>query len=313
MEVTVLLIPIVAGIILFLLLSAWLIPHYAVHYMTRSKISSYEKCFEMLEHYHVFTRHQYEACKKEDVDIFSYDGLKLHGCYIEPHPSSCKVALIVHGYTGALPWSAQFMDIFTHQGFNVLLIDQRRHGQSDGEYTTFGYKEKYDVQMWVDWLIARKGSNCAIGLHGQSLGAGTVLEYAAIHHAQIRFIIADCPYSDLTDLIRYQIKILNKMPAWPTMALINRLLRRKAGFSMEQVSPVRIMRTCSLPVLFIHGKKDYFVPTWMSEQLHEAKCDPSFLFLIDKASHGTAYCTDKLRYRQAITDFIQTTIGCDAE
>lgn len=301
--------PIAFGIIIFLLLSAWLIPHYAVHYMTRSKCSTYERCLEMLEQQGVFTREQFEACRKEEVTIRSHDGIKLHGYYMEKFPNSRRIALIVHGYTGALPWSAQFMDMFTEQGFNVLLIDQRRHGQSEGKYTTFGYKEKYDVQMWVDWIVERKGKDCIIGLHGQSLGGGTVLEYAAIRRPQVQFIVADCPYSDLTQLIHYQVTKLNQMPAWPTMALINRLLLSKAGFRMEQVSPLRIMKTCPLPVLFIHGKEDRFVPTWMSEQLHEAKHDTSSLILIEGAGHGTAYSVDQERYRQGVTTFIQTTVG----
>lgn len=301
--------PIVSGIIIFLALSAWLIPHYAVHYMTRSKCSTYERCLEMLEQQGVLTRQQFEACNKEEVSIRSHDGIMLYGWYVEKYPHSRRIALIVHGYTGALPWSAQFMDMFIEQGFNILLVDQRRHGQSEGKYTTFGYKEKYDLQMWVDWLISRKGKDCIIGLHGQSLGGGTVLEYAAIRRPQIQFIVADCPYSDLTQLIHYQVKILNQMPAWPTMALINRLLQRKAGFRMEQVSPIRIMRTCNLPVLFIHGKEDRFVPTWMSEQLYEAKRATSSLILIEGAGHGTAYATNRERYWQGVTSFVQATIG----
>lgn len=297
------------GIIVFLLLSAWLIPHYAVHYMTRSKCYTYERCLEMLEQQHVFTREQFEACGKEDIYIRGHDAIKLHGCYIEKYPHSQRVAIIVHGYTGALPWSAQFMDMFTAQRFNILLIDQRRHGRSEGKYTTFGYKEKYDVQMWVDWIITRKGNNCIIGLHGQSLGGGTALEYAAIHRPQVKFIVADCPYSDLTQLIHYQVAKLNHMPAWPIMVLIDRLLQRKAGFRMKQVSPIRIMRTCSLPVLFIHGKEDRFVPTWMSEQLHEAKRNNSSLILIEGAGHGTSYHVDKIRYTQSVASFIAQTVG----
>lgn len=302
-------VPITLGIVLLLLLllSVWLVPHYAVYYMTRLKSLSYEHCLEILEQQGVFTREQYETCNKEEINIRSYDGIRLHGCYVEKFLDSNRTALIVHGYTCALAWSAQFMDMFIQQNFNVLLIDQRRHGQSEGKHTTFGYKEKYDIQAWVDWVISRKGKNCVIGLHGQSLGGGTVLEYAAIRRPQVRFIIADCPYSDLTELIRYQVTRVKQMPAWPIMTLINRLLQRKAGFRMEQVSPLRIMKTCTLPVLLIHGKNDQLVPTWMSERLHEANRKVSDLLLIEGAGHGTSYCMNQTQYRQGVTEFIRKT------
>ena len=118
--------------------------------------------------------------------------------------------LLAHGYTGSRAVSTQFIDLFTEEGYNVLLIDQRRHGRSEGRYTTYGYYEKHDVQAWVRWLIRQYGQDVAIGLHGQSLGGGTVLEYLSIAEPQVKLVIADCPYSDLTDLMRHQLHALTK-------------------------------------------------------------------------------------------------------
>ncbi|MDK8182821.1 alpha/beta hydrolase [Paenibacillus sp. UMB4589-SE434] len=300
---------IAAGIFIFMLLSIWLLPHYAVNRMTQMKCSTYEGCFDMLEEYKVYSRKQYEALYKEDITIMSHDGLKLCGVYIEQHPQSKRIVILIHGYTAALPWSAQFLPLFSRLGFNALLIDQRRHGNSEGKYTTFGYKEKYDVQAWVDWVVNRKGDDCIIGLHGQSLGGGTVLEYIAIHRPQVRFVVADCPYSDLTKLIRHQVTKLNHMPAWPTMTLVNRLLKRKAGFKMEDVSPIHIIAHSKLPIMFIHGKSDIFVPTYMSEEMFNIKPGPKQLLLIDKATHGVAYCYDQELYEAEVTRFVQQHVG----
>ncbi|MBN3524738.1 alpha/beta hydrolase [Paenibacillus apiarius] len=301
--------PIVGGTVLFILLSIWIIPYFAVYQMTRMKGSTYEQCLDLLEHHKVFTKKQYDDCDKEELFIRSHDGLSLHGYYIESFPASRRVIIIVHGYTSALAWSAQFMAMFFKLGFNVLLVDQRRHGQSEGKYTTFGFNEKNDMQAWVDWVIARKGEDCAIGLHGQSLGGGTVLEYAAIHRPQVRFIIADCPYSDLTELIYHQVTKLNHMPAWPIMPLINRLLKRKAGFMLDDVSPIRVMRTCKLPVLFIHGSKDIFVPTRMSLDMYNAKPEPKAFVLVEGATHGVSYCINKEQYEAKVTDFVLQVAG----
>ncbi|MGG4396339.1 alpha/beta hydrolase [Paenibacillus thiaminolyticus] len=290
-------------IIIFVLI-AWIVPRYAVYQMTRKRPATYDNCFELLEQYRVFSKQDFDDCDKEEIFIRSHDGLKLHGNYIEKHPYSDRIVIIVHGYTSALPWSAQFMDMFFKLGYNALLIDQRRHGQSEGIRTTFGLKEKRDIEAWVDWIIANKGQDCTIGLHGQSFGGGTVLEYAANSHPCVKFIVADCPYSDLTELIRHQVSVLNRLPAWPFMKLIDILLESKAGFRMKDVSPRKVMETCKLPILFIHGAADIFVPTHMSIDMYEAKPEPKELLLIDEATHGVAYCYDKERYADKVTQFV---------
>ncbi|MGZ9585437.1 alpha/beta hydrolase [Paenibacillus marinisediminis] len=298
-----------AGILLFLALSLWVIPVYGVHRMTLSKRQSYKKCFELMEEFQVFTKQEFDELDKEEVNIKSNDGLKLFGTYIEKYPYSNRVAIIVHGYTAAMPWSSQFSGIFMKKGFNILLIDQRAHGQSEGKYATFGYKEKYDIQAWVDWTVNRKGEDCVIALHGQSLGGGTVLEYAAIHRPQVRLVVADCPYSDLTELVRHQVASLNFIPSWPFINLINRRLKTKAGFRMEDVSPIQVMEACKLPIMFVHGGSDLFVPTKMSVDLYHAKPEPKRLLIVDGATHGVAHCRDRERYVSEICDFVEQVVG----
>ncbi|NMM53058.1 alpha/beta hydrolase [Paenibacillus aquistagni] len=291
------------GISAILFFYLWAIPRIAVHEMTRMKRSTYDRCLEILEEYGIYTRETFEQMEHEEIQLSSHDRLNLHGRYIEHDPTSNRVVLIVHGYTAALPWSCQFASMFEQKGFNILLVDQRRHGRSDGQHTTFGYHEKYDIQAWIDWIVSRKGEDCVIGLHGQSLGGGTVLEYTAIHRPQVRFIIADCPYSDLTKLMRHQLKKYY-LPVRPTLMLMNRLLKQQAGFSMDDVSPIEVIRTCKLPILFIHGKDDVFVPTWMSEDLHAVKPAPSELLLIDHAAHAVSYCKNPKKYEAAVHQFI---------
>lgn len=298
-----------AGIAAFLALSLWGIPIFGVHRMTLMRRATYKTCFDLMEQFQVFSKKEYDELDKEEIHISSYDHLQLYGTYIERYPRSNRIAILIHGYTAASPWSSQFASMFMKQGFNILLIDQRSHGQSQGKYTTFGYKEKYDIQAWVDWIVSRKGEDCIIALHGQSLGGGTVLEYAAIHRPQVRFIVADCPYSDLTELIRYQVSKLNFLPPWPFMSLINRRLQRKADFRMEDVSPITIMKSCKLPVLFVHGGADRFVPTRMSIDMFEIKPEPKELLIIDKATHGVAHCHDRQRYEETLCAFSELVLG----
>ncbi|MCR8845195.1 alpha/beta hydrolase [Paenibacillus sp. SC116] len=297
----------------FVLLSLCCMPRIAVHQMTRMKRSSYDNCLDLLEEYQIFSRQQFNDLQKEEVRIQSHDGLQLYGTYIELYPHSKRTMIFVHGYTGALPWSSQFIDMFAQVGFNALLIDQRSHGNSEGKYATFGYMEKYDVQAWVDWVVRRNGDDSIIGLHGQSLGGGTALEYVTIHRPQVRFIVADCPYSDLTQLIRHQVVKLNRAPAWPLMPLIDRLLKRKAAFEMNDVSPIRAIAQSKLPILFIHGAADIFVPTKMSEDLYAVKPEPKELLLVDKATHGVSHCRERELYRNAVINFVTRYVGLPSQ
>lgn len=277
--------------------------------MTRMRVKNEHKLFKVLEAAGLYSRERYESLGKKEVTIMSFDGLKLCGAAIESNPGSKHWILLVHGYTGSRAVSTQFIDLFTEEGYNVLLIDQRRHGRSEGRFTTYGYYEKYDVQAWVRWIAEQYGHDVVIGLHGQSLGGGTVLEYLSIADPQVKLVIADCPYSDLTDLMRHQLTRLHKIPSVPFLSWVNARIRSKAGFSLDQVSPIRAVRNSSLPVMFIHGTKDNYVPTRMSVEMYEAKKEHNRLLLIEGAAHANAYHINPEQYRKGVHSFLREHIG----
>lgn len=295
----------------FLLLVEGLLT-FAFRKMIRMKVRSEDYLFSILEKAGVYHRSAYDQLAKEDVWIKSQDGLKLHGVIVEPNPSSQQWVIIVHGYTASHSISTQYITMFSDLGFNLLLVDQRRHGKSEGIYTTFGYKEKYDVAAWVEFLNHRVGQNCFIGLHGQSLGGGTVLEYLSIAEPCVKFVIADCPYSDLTELMKYQIKRV-KLQAFPWFySIMHRRVLKRAGFRIEQVSPLRAVEESELPVMFIHGIEDRFVPTYMSEDLFSHKIGFKRLLLVEKAEHANAYMTNPGLYRTEVMQFVHDILYQEA-
>ncbi|WP_106768983.1 alpha/beta hydrolase [Paenibacillus faecalis] len=296
-------------ILLFLAILAVGITHFGFLQITQMKVKNDLSLFAILESLGLYSRDRYEALVKKEVILSSIDGLKLSGAAIELYPNSKRWIIIVHGYTGSRAVSTQFIDMFTDEGFNVLLIDQRRHGRSEGRYTTYGYYEKYDIQTWVNWLIEQHGPGTEIGLHGQSLGGGTVLEYLSIAAPQVKLVIADCPYSDLSDLMKHQITTLNKLPTIPFFRWVNNRIRKKAGFSFEQVSPIRSVRESDLPVMFIHGDNDTYVPTRMSQEMYEVKPGPKKLVLIEGAIHANAYHINPHQYRKEVRAFLHEHMG----
>jgi len=304
---------VLVAIILVAILAASLLTRFGFRQITQMKLQTYENIFGYLEKTGVYSRDRFEALAKKEVKVTSQDGLTLSGYVLDAYPNSKKWVIIVHGYTVSSHVSAQYVDMFQLEGFNVLLIDQRRHGNSEGEYTTYGYHEKYDVQTWVTWLLDHYGSDITIGLHGQSFGGGTVLEYLAIAHPNVKFAIADCPYSDLTELMRYQLSVLNKIPAFPLLSLIDRQLERKAGFRLKQVSPIKAVEQSTLPVMFVHGTEDRYVPTHMSKDLYKHKPEPKRLLLVDGAVHADAYSVDPKRYSEEVHSFIREALATPAE
>ncbi|AWB43324.1 alpha/beta hydrolase [Paenibacillus sp. CAA11] len=294
---------IIAIVLLILILTVSGITRFGFHQMTRMRLRPAENITNYLERTGIFTIDKYDSMSPRQVQVTSHDGTRLSGQVLEAHPDSKDWVILVHGITCSLLQSIPFAGIYEEAGFNVLLIDQRRHGQSEGKYTTYGYHEKHDVESWVEWILEHYGEDCQVGLHGQSLGGGTVLEYLGIAHPAIKFVVADCPYSDLTELIHYQLTVLNKLPAFPFLRLIDRRLGSKAGFRLAQVSPIRNVQASQIPVLFIHGTEDRYVPTWMSQNMYDVKTGPKELLLVPGAVHANAYETDPKRYKETVAAF----------
>ncbi|GGA32630.1 alpha/beta hydrolase [Paenibacillus physcomitrellae] len=300
----------IAAIVVLGLLALWLlitgITRYGFRQVTQMRLYRYpdENLAEYLLRTGVFTKEKYESMASREIQTTSIDGLRLNAQLFLPYPGSKKWAIIAHGYTMSLRSSLQFGALFEEKGFNLLLIDHRRHGKSQGRYTTYGFREKHDLEAWVNWLLEQYGRDIQIGLHGQSLGGATVLEYLSMADPAVKFAVVDCPYSDLNKLIHYQLTRIIRLPSFPFIRLLNRELQSKAGFRLEQVSPIRSVMQSRLPVLFIHGSADRYVPPSMSQEMFEAKPGPKRLVLIPGATHATSYQKDPRRYKEELQSFI---------
>lgn len=247
---------------------------------------------------------------REDITIKSKDNLNLHGFLIMNKEKSDKFIILVHGISIGYVGSLKYVETFYKRGFNILVIDQRRHGKSEGKYSTYGYYEKHDVDCWVNYIIERFGNNIYLGLHGESMGAGTVLQYTSINK-YAKFIIADCGYSDMVKLLNYQIKHDYAKCLQPYLLIVAKLSRIRAinfaKFDFKHVSPIKVVHSTDLPILFIHGKEDYFVPWTMSVEMYNNKNSGyKQLLLVDGASHADSIEVNKKAYENAIDKFLSS-------
>ncbi|WP_415333419.1 alpha/beta hydrolase, partial [Clostridium perfringens] len=273
-----------------------------------------EKSYTRYVENNLFDEALYNSASKEDITLKSFDGLNLTSTLIMNENPTNKFIVLVHGVSICYVGSLKYFDIFYRNGFNVLIVNQRRHGKSEGKYSTYGFYEKYDVNMWIEYLKSRFGNDIILGLHGESMGAGTVMETIPLNDS-IKFVIEDCGYSNFHELIGFQIthayknRLVRKILR-PSLIFANFFMKTKAKFSMKKIVPIDIVASTSLPMMFIHGKEDYFVPWYMALDLYKAKTKGyKELYLVEGAKHAEALEVNKILYEKKIITFIEKALS----
>lgn len=273
-----------------------------------------EKSYTRYVENNLFDEALYNSASKEDITLKSFDGLNLTSTLIMNENPTNKFIVLVHGVSICYVGSLKYFDIFYKNGFNVLIVNQRRHGKSEGKYSTYGFYEKYDVNMWLEYLKSRFGNDIILGLHGESMGAGTVMETIPLNDS-IKFVIEDCGYSNFHELIGFQIthayknRLVRKILR-PSLIFANFFMKTKAKFSMKKIVPIDIVSSTSLPMMFIHGKEDYFVPWYMAVDLYKAKTKGyKELYLVEGAKHAEALEVNKIIYEKKIMTFIEKALS----
>ena len=273
-----------------------------------------EKSYTRYVENNLFDEALYNSASKEDITLKSFDGLNLTSTLIMNENPTNKFIVLVHGVSICYVGSLKYFDIFYKNGFNLLIVNQRRHGKSEGKYSTYGFYEKYDVNMWIEYLKSRFGNDIILGLHGESMGAGTVMETIPLNDS-IKFVIEDCGYSNFHELIGFQIthayknRLVRKILS-PSLIFANFFMKTKAKFSMKKIVPIDIVSSTSLPMMFIHGKEDYFVPWYMAVDLYKAKTKGyKELYLVEGAKHAEALEVNKILYEKKIMTFIEKALS----
>lgn len=229
------------------------------------------------------------AMDGEECRITSFDGLKLYGRFYE-YQEGAPMEIMFHGYRGSSERDlAGGVRRAFALGHSVLLVDQRTSGKSEGSVISFGINESRDCASWVDFCIDRFGADVKIILTGISMGAATVLIAAGRElPPNVVGILADCGYSSAKDIIKKTIRDM-KLPPFLLYPFVRLSARLFGKFNLEETSPAEAMRRCTLPVFFIHGDVDDYVPFEMSRLNYEACASRKELVEIKGAGHGLSY------------------------
>ena len=243
---------------------------------------------------------------QEDISIESFDGLTLWGTYFEYAPGA-PIEILFHGYRGHANREMSGAVRRCHSlGHSALIVDQRACGRSGGHVITFGVNESRDCLKWIDYVTNRWPASKII-LAGVSMGAGTVVMASGRGLPEnVIGILADCGYTSPADIIKKVISVDLKLPADLAYPFVQLGARVFGGFNIDELSPLESARNTKVPILFIHGGKDTFVPCDMSVRCHEANPTDTRLHIIPEAGHGLAYPVDQEGYIQVAREFFST-------
>lgn len=244
--------------------------------------------------------------KMRTFNMKSYDNLNLKAINLQCETSTNKTVILVHGYASYGSSMASFAKFYLEElNYNVLMPDCRGHGESEGNYIGFGWHDRKDLLSWINFIIEKNGPNSQIVLHGVSMGGGTVLMTSGeTLPSNVKCIISDCSYNSVEGILSYHLKRMFKLPKFPLLPFTSLISKLRAGYFFSEASAVNQVKKSKIPILFIHGSADKFVPTDMIHELYnEASCEKQLL-IIDDATHATAFWKDMNLYKKSVIDFL---------
>ena len=252
------------------------------------------------------------AQELEHITIRARDGLTLHGDFLPAEYQSNKLAICGHGYTGCGLKDCVSIAVFFHRmGYNCLIVDHRAHGKSEGDYVGFGILDRFDMKAWVDCMEKRFEGNAEIVLYGVSMGATIAVMTAGLTSlsSSVKAVVSDCAFTSPYDVFAHILKRDYHLPPFPIMNINDMMCRRKAGYGFRDYSTLDAVQATGVPILFIHGRDDDFVPVWMSEKNYEMCRSPKDILIVDNAAHAASYYENKEAYEAKVKSFLEKYVG----
>ncbi len=245
-----------------------------------------------------------EEKETEQVEIRSADGIRLVGHWY-PAENARRVIIAMHGWRSR--WSRDFGTIanFWHDnGCHILFAEQRGQNNSEGAYMGFGILERHDCRDWAWWASERCENALPIYLGGVSMGATTVLMASGLHMpATVRGIIADCGFTSPYAIWKHVVENNFHVPFGFYARAANGLCRKKLHAGSREHSTTDALAKTNIPVLFIHGADDCFVPVTMTYENYKSCASPKRLLIVPGANHGMSYHLNRREYEKMNLEF----------
>lgn len=238
------------------------------------------------------------------VEMTARDGTLLIGHWFAKKNAK-RTVIAMHGWRSS--WYKDFgmiSDFLLENECNVLFAEQRGQNESGGDYMGFGLIERYDCLDWVNWLNEKCGDDLPVYLCGVSMGATTVLMATGLDlPTNVHGVMADCGFTSPYEIWKHVANNNLHISFGIRGAVADALCKRKINFRSKDYSTVKALKKCNVPVLFIHGTDDNFVPIRMTYDNYKACAAPKKLLVVPGADHGMSYYMDKQEYEDTIKNF----------
>lgn len=247
----------------------------------------------------------------KDIEFMSKDErTKLSGWVLEPSVPAKMNIIFAHGYKGnRYEENIPFLPLASNMladGYRVIMFDFRYAGESEGEMTTVGVKEKLDLLGAVDWTTSHYDE--PVGLLGISMGAATSI-LAAAESEDVIAVVADSPFSDLHNYLKVNMPVWTELPNFPFTPLILTIIPLMADVDLHDASPISVLdQVAPRPVLFIHNKGDASIPYTESEMMAEKDKDNFTLWLTDGEGHVKSFEQNSEDYVEKVRVFFDKAL-----
>lgn len=242
--------------------------------------------------------------KLETVVTHAHDGIELVGHWY-PCEAPKRVVIAMHGWRSSWDMGIGLIADFLHDNHCcVLFAEQRGQNSSGGDYMGLGVTERFDCLQWIRWATDERALDLPIYLCGVSMGATTVLMAAGLDLPQnVHGIVADCAYTSPDEIGKHISNENLHLPYRLRRKIIAGIYEQKNQVKGFDYSTLDALKTNSVPILFIHGAQDQFVPVDMTYQNYIACTAPKRLLIVPGAGHGVSYLVEKERYEKAVKEF----------
>ncbi len=229
------------------------------------------------------------------------------GAYADGH----TWAVVCHGYIGKPADMAKYAYHFARLGMDVLMPAARGHERNvDAGLIQMGWGDARDLVGWVDDIVERD-PDARILLFGTSMGGAEVMMASGMDGLaeNVRLIVEDCGYTSVWDEFELQLDNVFGLPSFPILNAADLICQLRAGYAFEAASAVESLRRASVPMLFIHGDADEFVPFSMLDECYEA-CASAVKerLVVEGAGHGLSASTDPTLYWTTVDAFISDNL-----
>ncbi len=243
--------------------------------------------------------------------IKSDRGQNLVGYLMKAKEASDVYVFGAHGYRSyGKKEFCGFAQYYLSRGVNVFFPDHIASGESDGTHCTFGYYEREDCMKWLQYMKDNFGQDIKIILHGVSMGSATVCMMSAREDLpdNVKFTVADCGFTTAKALFKYKMDAL-KIPDVGLLKGVNFANKINHGFDFRDIAPVESVVKAKVPMLFVHGKEDNLVPSFMAQELYD-NCGSEYkdILIVEGADHAQAHVGGKEEYEDKIDNFIEKFI-----